>query len=223
MRVVGLAGPGPVALAEVAQGADPLEALLSQGWAAQRPLLAKRAPDGEIELVVAVEPSHGAAPTRREPGRDPDAEARPGEQTVVKQRIAAYAVVESDRGLLATQYSDLTSAAGRWGLPGGGVNPGEEPAAAAAREVREETNQQAAIHELVDVQSAHWIGRSPRGVLEDYHAIRLVYRATCAQPSDPVVIDVGGTTADARWIDRASWQSLPWTHGWVSLLRRRLD
>lgn len=222
MRVVGLRDAAPVALADVAQGADPMEALLSQGWAARRPLLAKRGADGEIELIIEAEPADGARPTRREPGRAADLVVGPGEQIQVKQRIAAYAVVESTRGVLATEYSDLTSAAGRWGLPGGGVDQVEEPAAAVAREVYEETSQVVEVHDLVDVHSAHWVGRSPRGRLEDYHAIRLIYRATCAEPGDPVVIDVGGTTSDARWIETEHVRRVPWTAGWVALLDRVL-
>lgn len=222
MRVVGLQGAAPVALAEVGQGADPLESLLSQGWAARRPLLAKRAADGAIELMIEVEPSHGAIPTSREPGRDAELVIGTDEVVQVKQRVAAYAVVESDRGVLATEYSPLTSAAGRWGLPGGGVDGLEEPSTAVIREVVEETSQEVVVHDLVDVHSAHWVGRSPRGQLEDYHAIRLIYRASCAEPTDPVVIDVGGTTSAAQWVPTDQIHRVPWTSGWMSLLDRVL-
>ncbi len=222
MRVVGVHGTGPVALAEVTQGTDPMEALLSQGWAGRRPLLAKRAADGEIELIVEAEPSHGARPTHRDPGRDHGLTIGSEDPVMVKRRVAAYAVVESPRGVLATEYSDLTSAAGRWGLPGGGVDGLEEPAAAVAREVHEETSQIVEVHDLVDVHSAHWVGRSPRGQLEDYHAIRLVYRASCPNPTDPVVIDVGGTTSAARWVSLDQARSITWTAGWMSLLERVL-
>ncbi|MFC5380148.1 NUDIX hydrolase [Aquipuribacter nitratireducens] len=58
------------------------------------------------------------------------------------QRLASYAVLHPDgdaeRVLLveASRHSDL---AGRWFLPGGGVDHGEDPAAAVVREVEEET------------------------------------------------------------------------------------
>ncbi len=222
MRVVGVRAAAPVALAEVAQGADPMEALLSQGWAGRRPLIAKRAVDGEIELIIEAEPADGVRPSQRQAGRDAKLVIGPDEQIQVRQRVAAYAVVESSRGVLATEYSDLTSAAGRWGLPGGGIDGVEEPAAAVVREVYEETSQVVEVHDLVDVHSAHWVGRSPRGRLEDYHAIRLIYRASCDAPTDPVVIDVGGTTSDARWIETERVRAVPWTAGWVSLLDRVL-
>jgi hypothetical protein len=37
-------------------------------------------------------------------------------------------------------------------------------------------------------------------VLEDFHAVRIVYAATCPEPVDVVIHDVGGTTSDARWV-----------------------
>ncbi len=221
MRVVGLRGAGPVAMADVGHGMHPFQALLSQGWAVRRPLSAHRAADGEIELVAEVESGTGDA-TPRAPGRDTDLVVADGEMPVRKQRVAAYGLIRSSRGLLATEYSGSTSAEGQWGLPGGGVEPGEEPAEAVRREVWEETAQTAIVHDLFDVQSAHWIGRSPRGVLEDYHAIRLVYRGVCEHPTDPAVLDVGGTTADAAWVAEEHWPSLPWTHGWAVLLRRAI-
>jgi len=88
--------------------------------------------------------------------------------------------------------------------------------------VHEETSQIVEVHDLVDVHSAHWVGRSPRGQLEDYHAIRLVYRASCPNPTDPVVIDVGGTTSAARWVSLDQARSITWTAGWMSLLERVL-
>jgi hypothetical protein len=58
--------------------------------------------------------------------------------------------------------------------------------------------------------------------VEDFHAVRLVYRATCADPTDPVVHDQGGTTAAARWVPRDGWQDLTWTANWRQALRRLL-
>jgi 8-oxo-dGTP diphosphatase len=45
------------------------------------------------------------------------------------------------------------------------------------------------------------VAPAPNGVLEDYHAIRLVFEATVeADAPDPRVVEVDGTTADARWL-----------------------
>ena len=74
------------------------------------------------------------------------------------------------------------------------------------------------LDELVSVQTSHWVGRSPRGTLEDFQAVRLVYRATCPEPREPRVLDVGGTTESARWVPLAEWPTLSWTHNWEQLL-----
>ena len=72
------------------------------------------------------------------------------------------------------------------------------------------------------MQSSHWVGRSPHGPVEDFHAIRLVYRGTCPEPTDPVVHDEGGTTESARWVPLDAWKDLPWTQNWRQALRRLL-
>ena len=72
--------------------------------------------------------------------------------------------------------------------------------------------------ELALVQTSHWVGRAPGGRVEDFHAVRIVYRATCPAPTEPVVHDVGGTTADARWVRPAELAALPLTPGWRAVL-----
>jgi 8-oxo-dGTP pyrophosphatase MutT (NUDIX family) len=144
-------------------------------------------------------------------------------EPVRRQRVAAYAVVTSSRGLLATEYSDRTAVAGRWGMPGGGLDPGEEPVAAVLREVMEETSQVIELGKLAAVQTSHWVGRSPRGGIEDFHAVRLIYRGGCPGPSDPVVLDEGGTTWSAQWVPLPEWPSVSWTLGWQTILPRLLS
>ena len=68
------------------------------------------------------------------------------------------------------------------------------------------------------MQTSHWVGRAPGGRVEDFHAVRIVYRATCPAPTEPVVHDVGGTTADARWVQPAELAALPLTPGWRAVL-----
>jgi hypothetical protein len=60
-------------------------------------------------------------------------------------------------------------------------------------------------------------------VVEDFHAVRLIYLATCDDPSEPVVADAEGTTASARWVPLADWRSLAWTANWRSVLAEVLD
>lgn len=71
-----------------------------------------------------------------EPGRDyPD-------------RPAAFAVIERD-GRIAVARVSFESGGSRLDLPGGGVDPGETPEQAAARECGEEVGLRVAIGELV--------------------------------------------------------------------------
>jgi hypothetical protein len=63
------------------------------------------------------------------------------------------------------------------------------------------------------------VGVAPGGRLEDYHAVRVIYRANCPEPTEPVVHDVGGTTASAAWLPRADLERLALTPGWRSILR----
>ena len=142
-----------------------------------------------------------------------------GETALFHQRVAAYAVVTSPRGLLMTQFSDLTGAPGQWGLPGGGLDAEEVPDRAVVREVWEESGQVVRVDGLALVGTSHWVGRAPGGQLEDYHAVRIIYRAVCPEPTDPVVHDVGGTTASAAWFTPAELDVLALTPGWRSILQ----
>jgi 8-oxo-dGTP pyrophosphatase MutT (NUDIX family) len=224
MRVTGVAADGSTAFSRVLeQGVEPSVLSYDQGFLAVRPLEARRGSDGELELRLLVRPLNGE-PRPTPPGRasDPGLEVPAGVVVDVRQRVAAYAVVTSSLGLLATEFSDRTSVAGRWGMPGGGIDANEQPVDAVLREVAEETHQRVTVGELVEVQTSHWVGRSPRDTIEDYHAVRLIYSGTCPEPSEPVVLDVGGTTESARWVPLPSWPELGWTEGWRQVLTRRL-
>jgi len=211
--------PPPVFQAHLEHGVDPAVLAHQHGQVVVRPLEALRDSDGELVLRLLVRPQDGEpAPRQDQRGRDAGLVVPPGTQLEVRQRFAAYAVVTSERGLLATEYSARTAALGRWGMPGGGIDPGEQPVAAVLREVMEETAQAVEIGELLAVQTSHWVGRSPRDTLEDFQAVRLVYRGRCPEPREPEVLDQGGTTASARWVPVPSWRSLPWTHNWEQLL-----
>lgn len=204
-------------------GADPAGTVFDLGYVAEQPLDAHRVADGELLLRFVVRPLAGERrPSQRPPGRDAGLVLGPDERPMLRQRVAAYAIVVSDRGLLATQYSDRTAVEGRWGMPGGGIDAGEEPTATVAREVYEETAQHVQLGELVAVQTSHWVGRSPAGHVEDFHAVRLVYRASCPEPGEPIVLDVGGTTEAARWVPLAGWRSVVWTVNWRDALEQLL-
>src|ERR687898_890380 len=128
----------------------------------------------------------------------------------------------SSRGLLATQFSAITAVAGRWGMPGGGLDDHEQPAAAVIREVVEETSQSIVLGDLARVHTSPWVGRNPQGAIEDFHAIRLVYRGRCESPTDPVVLNSEGTTRSARWVPLDAWQKVRWTANWREVLSELL-
>lgn len=200
ITVVGRHGGRVVASFPLEHGADPVEVLAARGWTGTAQGV--DGAHGDLTLRYAVVPSPtGAAPgTGTGTGPEGPGLTRAQRRGIVPhQRVAAYAVVVERDRLLLTQLAPRTGAAGRWNLPGGGIDPGESPEAAVVREVAEETSQVVEGVRLVDVMTQHWVGRSQRG-LEDYHAVRLLHTARCPRPTPPVVHDVGGSTSDARWV-----------------------
>jgi 8-oxo-dGTP diphosphatase len=222
--VVGITEHGGHAFEAVLDhGADPAVLAFDRGYVVVRPVDATRASSGELILRLLVRPVvDERRPAVRRQGRDTGLVLGDHVRPFVRQRFAAYAVVTSSRGLLATEYSSRTAVTGRWGMPGGGLDDHEPPTSAVLREVAEETSQQIVLGELIKVQTSHWVGRSPRGTIEDFHAVRLIYRATSPHPTEPVVLDKGGTTESAQWVPLASWRSVSWTQNWRLLLSELL-
>lgn len=222
MQIVGVEVGGAAALFSfaLAHGEDPHQACWERGYKVVRPLSASGTKD---ELIVTLQVAHHRRPiVPRGPQRTrtmvPD--GTPDADPVQRQRLAAYALVLSDRGLLATEFSDRTAVPGLWSLPGGGIDEGENPSQTVQREIFEETGQVAEVRQFLDLQTDHWIGLSPYGVLEDFHAVRLIYVARCSNPIDPVVHDAGGTTANSAWISFERWRDIPWATGARALLQR---
>ena len=225
VRIVGVRAPGrPQIVAEtVGHGIDPHDILRERGLWLERVLSVT----GVLPDIVVTVQVRQLSPRRPEPvyairSSTPSVDIPDGVVPVRHQRVAAYGLVLSELGLLATQFSERIATPGMWGLPGGGVQPGETAAAAVVREIEEETGQRAEILRVLDLQSDHWIGYSPVGDLEDFHALRLVYVARIPQPTTPVVLDRGGTTASARWVPLSQWHDVAWSMGFRLILSRHL-
>ncbi len=127
------------------------------------------------------------------------------------QRTAAYALAR--RALpgrlpevLLTRLSVRAAHPGRWTLPGGGIDHGEHPAVALAREVEEECGLPCEVAGLVGVHDTHFFGNAPSGRIEDFHGIHLIFGATVGE-GEPRVIEVGGTSDAAAWVSIADIES----------------
>ena len=140
VHVVGVVESGTaVTRAALGHGADPAHVLAASGWAARSAHSATVREDGALELTYVVTRLDGIPPAAPQVPRDAD--VAPDEVGEAYQRVAAYAVVTSERGVLLTQFNSRTAIPGRWGLPGGGLDEGEDPVDGVHREVWEETGQ----------------------------------------------------------------------------------
>ena len=120
-----------------------------------------------------------------------------------RQRVAAYALLTRDGEVLLTQMSSRTRIEGRWTLPGGGIDHGEDPRDALRREVYEETGLRVEPRRVMDVHATHFVGARADGKVEDYHGIHLIFEADIDPGSrevEPHVVEQDGSTARAAWI-----------------------
>lgn len=123
------------------------------------------------------------------------------------QRPAAYALIERGESVLLTRISPRGHHAGSWTLPGGGIDHGESPALALAREVEEECGVACEVGEVLLVHDVHFSGTAPSGRFEDFHGLHLVFRGSVAADAEPHVVELDGTTDAVAWVDRAAVQS----------------
>lgn len=127
ITVRGTHAEGEVVAFPLPHGADPEDELRARGWLPGEATAAGRAPS--VTLTYAVTPGAVVPSPVVRPGTGPR-----------HQRLAAYAVVVANHRVLLTELSEnVLGGAGLWVLPGGGIDPGEEPEEAIVREVWEET------------------------------------------------------------------------------------
>ncbi|MFV0462152.1 MAG: NUDIX hydrolase [Nostocoides sp.] len=205
-------GPEVVRFA-LGHGEDPQDELATRGWDVVGPAVGPSLAPAlgwhteqdpwRVVLAYDVVPRTGPAQGYQRQARVVrDIQVSPAQATraVARQRLAAYAVISWGDCVLLTELSGRTNAPGRWTFPGGGLEDGEDVEAGLRREVWEESNQHIEQISVLGVQSSHWIGAAPNGILEDFHAVRLVHIADCPRPRQLRVHDVGGSTSAAAWI-----------------------
>lgn len=124
----------------------------------------------------------------------PDGGAGPRRHT----RIAAYAVIAQEGRILLCRVAQGFPGEGRWTLPGGGLDFGEDPADGVLREIHEETGLRATLQGLIDVDARH-IPAEHNGGRDHLHWFRMLFAAEVPVDAEPHVVDVDGSTDDVRW------------------------
>jgi ADP-ribose pyrophosphatase YjhB (NUDIX family) len=126
--------------------------------------------------------------------------------TIQRVRLAAYAWCERDGVVLLTRVSPGGPGGGLWTLPGGGLDFGEEPEAAAIREVDEETGYGVDIGELIGVHSAVLEpGRTVSG--HRVQTVGILYRGTIT--GGELRLEDDGSTDLAAWVPFGELDDLP--------------
>lgn len=180
------AGPDVVAqLVEAARAVDEAP----QGYARDEAWHALR---GRIEWLAhglehpdATYPDGGAGPARR-------------------RRVGAYGLAVDGRRVLLCRVSSGYPGAGRWTLPGGGLEHGEDPLDGLVREFYEETGLPVGVGDFL-VSDSHHLRRADT----DLHLLRLVWRVTVPLDVVPRVVEVDGSTERAEWIEPDRLHRLP--------------
>ncbi|MGN9812045.1 NUDIX hydrolase [Micromonospora sp. BQ11] len=180
-------------LRDEADGTTDLARWLSPAEVGELPLL----PFTAEALGLPVIPLPPGALRRREPFATPPTDRR--------LRFAAYGLATDPAGrVLLTMIAEGYPGAGRWHLPGGGTDHGEQPVSALLRELVEESGQLGRVMDLVGVDNLHNpAALGPEGRPLDWHGVRVVYRVAVDLPTEPRVTELaGGSTARAGWFTR---------------------
>ncbi len=113
-------------------------------------------------------------------------------------RVAAYAVITDDAGRMLLPH--WHQGPGGWTLPGGGIDPGEDPADGVVREVFEETGFQAEVDQLLGIDNMiipgeRRLSAEKRGT--PMQALRIIYRAHIT--GGEMTVEQDGSTDDVSW------------------------
>jgi ADP-ribose pyrophosphatase YjhB (NUDIX family) len=117
-----------------------------------------------------------------------------------RTRLGSYSLCVDEAGrLLLARLSAVEVEYGAWTLPGGGVDFGEHPDAAAIRELEEETGLVGEIEGIAGIFS-HLYERSRWARGADLHFLGVVYRMRVV--GGDLRDEVDGTTDAAGWFSR---------------------
>ena len=117
-----------------------------------------------------------------------------------RTRVAAYAVAHDDEGrILLCHISPAIGVGDVWTLPGGGLDFGEHPDAAAIRELEEETGLAGEIEEVAGVFS-HVYRQSRAAQGRDLHFLGILYHVRIV--SGELRDETDGSTDTAAWLSR---------------------
>jgi 8-oxo-dGTP diphosphatase len=120
-------------------------------------------------------------------------------------RPGAYAVCLRDGAVLLARGYDPADRHHFWSLPGGGLDHGEDPVAAAVREVAEETGYAVRIDALLTVESQLSVSRHVPP--HDVHMLRIIYAGTVV--GGELRSEVGGSSDLAAWVPLGEVAGLP--------------
>ncbi|GMA33286.1 NUDIX domain-containing protein [Litorihabitans aurantiacus] len=128
----------------------------------------------------------------------------------VVHRVVAGALVDERGVLLLHRDAGRTFYPGCWDLPGGHVEPGEEPARALVRELREEVG---VIADVAGDADLHVVDASGP---EEMDLRMWVVRSWSGQPANLAPDEHD----DLRWVGPGQWQGLDLAHPSVAELLR---
>jgi 8-oxo-dGTP diphosphatase len=125
-------------------------------------------------------------------------------QPAKRTRLSAYGLATRAEEILLVKISPRNPSAGKWTLPGGGVNWGETLEEGLHREFMEETGLTCLMGDWAFEIGFHAIGKDGKGLF--VHQIVFEVEASSGVPE---VIEVDGSTERVEWVPIARATDLP--------------